>query len=120
MEDNRQADFNIMSVYEVLVHLGVTANYRGFQQCAYAVCLCVQNPDRLSMVTKWLYPDVAKRYHTTAGAVDRNIRSVVARAWKQNPAFLRELAGCPVPKMPTASQFFTILVFHFLLGPSAA
>lgn len=120
MESDRQDDFQILSVCQVLVRLGVTANYRGFQQCAYAVCLCVREPERLSMITKSLYPDVAKRYHTTAGAVERNIRYVVARAWKQNPTFLRELAGAPIVTIPTASQFFAILAFHFLIGPSAA
>ena len=58
----------------MLCRLGATANYRGFSYTAYAVLLCVQQQDRLLLVTKWLYPDVAKRYGTNWKAVERNIR----------------------------------------------
>ena len=47
-------------VYDLLYQLGVTANYTGFFHAAYAVSLCVEQPDRLLLVTKWLYPEVAK------------------------------------------------------------
>ena len=51
-------------VYDLLYHLGVTANYTGFFHTAYAVSLCAEQPDRLLLVTKWLYPEVAKQYGT--------------------------------------------------------
>lgn len=66
--------------------LGATANYRGFSYTAYAVLLCVQQQDRLLLVTKWLYPDVAKRYGTNWKAVERNIRTVITVVWEQNRA----------------------------------
>ena len=47
-------------VYDLLYRLGATANYTGFFHMAYAVWLCVEQPDRLLLVTKWLYPEVAK------------------------------------------------------------
>lgn len=120
MACERQDNFDIRPMHELLVRLGVTANYMGFQQCTYAVCLCVQNPDRLSMVTKWLYPDVAKHFCTTSGAVERNLRYVVKQAWERNPAFLREISKWPVFKKPTVSQFLALLVYYFLTSPHAA
>lgn len=48
-------------VYDLLYQLGVTANYTGFFHMACAVSLCAEQPDRLLLVTKWLYPEVAKR-----------------------------------------------------------
>ena len=47
-------------IYDLLYRLGATANYTGFFHMAYAVWLCVEQPDRLLLVTKWLYPEVAK------------------------------------------------------------
>ena len=47
-----------MEIYELLYRLGVTANYTGFFYTAYAVQLCAEHPDRLMLVTKWVYPDV--------------------------------------------------------------
>ena len=58
-----------MEIYELLYRLGVTANYTGFFYTAYAVRLCAEHPDRLMLVTKWVYPDVAKRYRTNWKAV---------------------------------------------------
>ena len=77
---------------DMMCRLGATANYRGFSYTAYAVLLCVQQQDRLLLVTKWLYPDVAKRYGTNWKAVERNIRTVITVVWEQNRAMLEGLA----------------------------
>lgn len=111
---------NIFTIYDILTRLGVTANYTGFQQSAYAVYLCIQDPDKLALVSKWLYPEVAKRYRTTGIAVERNIRTVSRQAWETNPALLCELAGCAQDKKPSAAQFLAILTFYFLRNPYAA
>ena len=81
----------------MLCRLGATANYRGFSYTAYAVLLCVQQQDRLLLVTKWLYPDVAKRYGTNWKAVERN------------RAMLEGLARRPLLQRPCAAQFLSIL-----------
>ena len=36
-----------MDVYDLLYHLGVTANYTGFFQTAFAARLCMEQPERL-------------------------------------------------------------------------
>ena len=68
---------------DLLYSLGVTANYKGFLHTTYAVSLCMERQDRLLLVTKWLYPDVARRYGTNWKAVERNIRTVS----RGNPKF---------------------------------
>ena len=82
------------AVYDLLYRLGITANYTGFFHSAYAVCLVLEQPERLLLVTKWLYPEVARHYATTPGRVERNIRTAAAAAWERNPQLLSELAGC--------------------------
>ena len=64
-----RTEIGTAEVCDMLCRLGATANYRGFSYTAYAVLLCVQQQDRLLLVTKWLYPDVAKRYGTNWKAV---------------------------------------------------
>jgi two-component system response regulator (stage 0 sporulation protein A) len=98
-----------MNSYDVLKKLGITPNYIGFHQALSAVELIRQNPDVLFLVTKQLYPSVAKEYGTTWKAVERNIRSVVSMAWERNPALVRELAGYPLDEKPRAAQFMAIL-----------
>ena len=101
------------AVCSLLCQLGITANYNGFFHAAYAVSLAIQNPNRLRLVTKRLYPEVAKRYVTNWKSVERNIRTVVRIAWDTNPARLEELARHPLYQRPTASGFLAILALHF-------
>lgn len=89
--------------------LGITANYVGFHHVAYAVSLTYRQPDSLLLVTKRLYPDVARQYHTKWQRVERNIRTVIAIAWTENRPLLEELAGYPLSRRPQPVQFLSIL-----------
>ena len=93
----------------LLMRLGVTPNYAGFFQTLFALELIQRNPDILQLVTKCLYPAVAKHFGTSWKAVERNIRSAAAIAWKCNPELIRRLAGYPLSARPRASQFMAIL-----------
>ena len=42
----------LAEIYDLLYRLGLTANSVMFFHTAYAVWLCVQQPDRLTLVTK--------------------------------------------------------------------
>lgn len=96
-------------IYDTLRQLGVTTNYRGFYYAAYGVWLCTRDPELLLLATKWLYPEVAARYHTTWSAVERNIRTVISVAWKQNPELLCRLADFRLTEKPQPGQFLSIL-----------
>ena len=60
--------------YHLLYRLGAAANYTGFSYLVRALQLCAEEPERLLLVTKWLYPDVAKQYGTNWKAVERDIQ----------------------------------------------
>ena len=101
---------NSMSdIYDLLYRLGVTANYTGFFHTAYAVALCIEQPDRLLLVTKWLYPEVAKRYDTKWSAVERNIRTTCDIIWREKRSLLETLAQRPLPQKPRPAQLLAIL-----------
>lgn len=102
------------AIYDQLYRLGLTANYSGFFHTAYAVRLVIDNPQRLLLVTKWLYPEVAKHYLTTQQAVERNIRTVLNIVWRNNPQKIAELAQHPMYAKPTVSQFISILALSLL------
>lgn len=103
---------NMTEIYDALNRLGITANYTGFFHTSYAIYLAVQQPERLVLVTKWLYPDVARRYETSWCAVERNIRSMAGMAWAKNAALLEEMARCPLTRRPTASRFVAIVAAY--------
>lgn len=96
---------------DLLYSLGVTANYKGFLHTTYAVPLCMERQDRLLLVTKWLYPDVARRYGTNWKAVERNIRTVSRIAWIRNRVLLESLAQRPLDRHLCSTEFLAVL-FH--------
>ena len=96
-------------IYNLLYRLGLTANYTGFFYLSCAVSLCLERPDRLLLVTKWLYPEVARRYQTNWKAVERNIRTAGGLIWCQNKVLLESLAGRPLLQRPRNAQLLAIL-----------
>ena len=69
----------------------------------------MERQDRLLLVTKWLYPDVAKRYRTNWKAVERNIRTVSIIAWKRNRTLLEALAQRPLDRHLCSTEFLALL-----------
>lgn len=104
-------------IYDLLYRLGVTANYTGFFHTAYALYLAVQQPERLLLVTKSLYPAVASRYRTNWKSVERNIRTVGAIIWQQNRPLLEALARRPLPRKPSSASLLAILSHGLLSHP---
>ena len=98
----------------LLHRLGITANYTGFFHTARAIRLCAEEPDRLLLVTKLVYPEVAKAYRTNWQAVERNIRTVTAIAWDRGRPALEQLAGRALPHRPCAAQLRALLTYELL------
>lgn len=109
----------LVPIYDLLYSLGATTNYAGFFHTAYAVSLCAQQPDRLLLVTKWLYPEVARQYKTNWKAVERNIRTVNAAIWRENRPLLEKLAHRHLERRPRNTQFLSILAASLDTAPAA-
>ena len=97
----------VMDYHAILLQLGITPNYKGYHQMLTALEIVEANPEALTMVTKWLYPAVAKRHQTNWKQVERNLRIAVRTAWGTNRDFLQKLSPLPVKKRPTVSQFIS-------------
>lgn len=101
---------NLAQEIRALLHsLGVTENYAGFPCTVCAVQLSIADPGRLRLITKLIYPDVARQCRTTSQRVERNIRTVSATAWENNRPLLTRLAGYTLDRRPNNSRFLAIL-----------
>ena len=80
----------------------------------HAIVLSLENSQYLLSVTKELYPDVAKKYHTTIYSVERDIRTVITIIWKRNPVLLNQIAGYPLDKKPAVGEFIAIMREYLL------
>lgn len=106
-------EVDLTRIFDLLHRLGITANYNGYFYVAYAVHLAIEQPQRLLLITKWLYADVAEHYGTNWKAVERSIRTVLGVAWQANAALLAELAGYPLREKPRPANFLAILAAQF-------
>ena len=97
------------TVYDLLYTLGITENYIGFFFTSDAVHLTLQQPERLLLITKWLYPDIAKRHNTSCYNVEKGIRKTVEVAWKLRAEKMCFIAKRDLEHRPTNSQFISIL-----------
>lgn len=103
-----------MTIQETLRLFGITRCYKGFKHVEFAVALAVSEENRLEAVTKEIYMETASHFNCKWTAVERNIRTAVARAWSVNPALLCEMAGYPLTCTPTASEFIEIIASYIL------
>lgn len=98
-----------IKIQKLLYSIGLTANYAGYRQLMVALEIAVEEPESLSQVTKWLYPETARRCGTNWKAVERNIRTALRRVWKNSRNTLEEMAGYSFDTMPKPAQFLAIL-----------
>ena len=99
---------------ELLIRsLGINGTYRGYRYLCYGIKLCLEDEDYLLCISKLLYPEIARIFHTSGSSVERDIRTVIRVCWERgNIHRLREIALHPLLDRPTAGEFLDILVTH--------
>lgn len=103
-----------MKTKSVIQGLGIFQTHLGFRYLCYGLELALENEDYLLLLTKALYPDIARHFKTTANCVEHNIRNALQTAWqrKQMQERLEEMAGCHYVKCPSNGEVLSILVSY--------
>lgn len=100
-------------VTSILHEIGVPAHIKGYQYVREAIIIAVQDIEAISAVTKVLYPEVAKRFHTTPSRVERAIRHAIEVAWDRGDLeTLQGYFGYTVNSAkgkPTNSEFIAMI-----------
>lgn len=100
-------------VTSIIHEVGVPAHIKGYQYVREAIMITVENMDVINSVTKVLYPEVAKRYHTTPSRVERAIRHAIEVAWDRGDLeTLQRFFGYTVSNAkgkPTNSEFIAMI-----------
>lgn len=101
-------------IEQVLYSLGLTQNYKGYQQLTQILKITVVKPESLRVVTKWLYPTAARKCGTNWKAIERNLRTMIKIAWQTTPGKLEELSGYPLGQQPKPALFLALLTHRLL------
>ncbi len=100
-------------VTDLIHEVGVPAHIKGYQYLREAICMSVRDIGLLNSVTKVLYPEIAKKYQTTASRVERAIRHAIEVAWTRGRLeTIEELFGYTINTgkgKPTNSEFIALV-----------
>ena len=101
------------SITAIIHEVGVPAHIKGYQYLREAILIAIQDMDVINAVTKVLYPEVAKRFDTTASRVERAIRHAIEVAWDRGDLeTLQKYFGYTVSNAkgkPTNSEFIAMI-----------
>ena len=64
------------SICNELRTLGITANYKGYKQAAWAIHLALDDERRLDDISKEIYQPIAQLFFCYINSVERNLRSL--------------------------------------------
>ena len=94
----------------LLRSLGLTGKLVGFQYAIYMVDQVLEEPAKIQLITKRLYPETAKKFQTTPSAVERAVRTLIRTVWrKQDHVLLESIAGAHLNNPPSNSDFIDML-----------
>ena len=113
-EGSEPEEENLEAVVTSIIHeIGVPAHIKGYQYLREAIVIAAKDMEVINAVTKILYPEVAKRYHTTASRVERAIRHAIEVAWDRGDLeILQKYFGYTVSNAkgkPTNSEFIAMI-----------
>ncbi|MDE6107278.1 MAG: sporulation transcription factor Spo0A [Oscillospiraceae bacterium] len=112
-ENDRLGNSLESTVTSIIHEIGVPAHIKGYQYLREAILIAVADMDVINAVTKVLYPEVAKRFGTTASRVERAIRHAIEVAWDWGDLeTLQRYFGYTVSNAkgkPTNSEFIAMI-----------
>ncbi len=110
-----------VEIAEALINFGVMPHLQGYRYLREAIRRNI-DADVLRGVTKILYPDLAKVFHTTPKCVERAMRNAVDAAWKHGDAERRNAyfgeMTMLLTERPTNSRFISMMTEFILMRQS--
>lgn len=113
-EKKRLAKLELESeITELLHEIGIPAHIKGYMYLRTAILETYLNVDFLGQITKVLYPEIARKYATTASRVERAIRHAIEVAWNRgNIDAIDDIFGYTISASkakPTNSEFIAMI-----------
>lgn len=108
MESKEDAQL-VKCVTDIMLDMGVPAHLKGYHYLRAAIMMTEKDMEIVGSVTKLLYPEIAKMFHTTEQKVERAIRNAIEVSWTRgNADTFEELFGYSVltgQGRPTNSEY---------------
>jgi len=110
-----------LEVSQLLHNLGIPSHIRGYKYIREGISM-IQNNDSVALITKEIYPQIAKKYDTTPSRVERAIRHAIEVSWiRGDLALMEDIFGFSVScdkAKPTNSEFLSTIADRLKISGS--
>lgn len=110
---NKKGGF-FMNTVLLMRKFGITTRYQGYFFLPEAIDLAIKQYGNCMKITKDIYPVISRRYGISTKRIERNIRTVIEKAWENNQALMEEIAGEELTTSPSNGQFIDIVTYWLM------
>ena len=93
-----------------LQELGITKNYKGYNQLKLILMLALEDETRLLSVTKSIYVPLSQMHGCSYPSIRKNIDTIARKVWQEHCNNLCAMAKYKLQKEPTVCELIAILV----------
>ncbi len=103
----------IQYITKIMLSVGIPANLKGYRYIREAIKMTLEDVNKLQRITAELYPEIAKKFNTSATRAERAMRHAIEVAWARgNMDIIDEIFGYTIQTgkgRPTNSEFIAII-----------
>ncbi|MCD8041116.1 MAG: sporulation transcription factor Spo0A [Clostridia bacterium] len=119
VRDRRRAATLDEKISNIFISIGIPPHIKGYVYLREGIKMAVENPSIINKVTKELYPEIGKKFDTSASKVERAIRHAIEVAWNRGRVeAINAIFGARVyigSERPTNSEFIALVADKLLL-----
>ena len=119
VRDKRKTNSLDEKISNIFITIGIPPHIKGYQYLREGIKMAVEDPAIINKVTKELYPQIGKKFETSASKVERAIRHAIEVAWNRGRTdAISSIFGAKVyigNERPTNSEFIALVADKLLL-----
>jgi two-component system response regulator (stage 0 sporulation protein A) len=106
-------------ISNIFISIGIPPHIKGYQYLREGIKMAIEEPSIINNVTKELYPNIGKKFDTSASKVERAIRHAIEVAWNRGRIdAINAIFGVRVyigSERPTNSEFIALVADKLIL-----
>ncbi len=119
IRDKRRSVSIDEKISNIFISIGIPPHIKGYQYLREGIKMAIENPAIINSVTKELYPEIGRKFATTASKVERAIRHAIEVAWNRGRVdAINAIFGVRVyigSERPTNSEFIALVADKLIL-----
>jgi two-component system response regulator (stage 0 sporulation protein A) len=119
VRDKRRVTSLDEKISNIFITIGIPPHIKGYVYLREGIKMAIENPNIINNITKELYPNIGKKFDTSASKVERAIRHAIEVAWNRGRVdAISAIFGVRVyigSERPTNSEFIALVADKLIL-----